>query len=401
MMERGLANLQVPLNVKAQLVEMLYRCGKAWFRAKAIDKAQDFVQKGYSQLRQLSGLSDKQFNDLKFMLKLLQTELEWYSNSDSAFFIANTILQECKEFLDCSQVSLSDKLSKFCKKMMEMAKETADLDDKMRWLLVAQKGLDQEKLGAFFPSLESHVLMELIKQRIESQELDLAEQLLHTLLQVSHFSQQKHNTLDAYFLMLECTIKREYDEHSLFQVLEKAYLEAKNEILTKKGLGMFVSMIQFASDKGCGAAHTLLDTIMKSAEMDARFGRDELKHHLLVTKIFLLLQKNNTESISHIKELLRESQWALDSQYMKTCLAMFWKHGDELALREEYSNAVSYYQLSCQLFSSNLADSRNHAIIQRKLAMCHLYLDDPSAARECCLTGFKDSVSDRTGFAHK
>jgi hypothetical protein len=187
--------------------------------------------------------------------------------------------------------------------------------------------------------------------------------------------------------MLEYVAQRECDDQSLFQVLETAHKEAKEEIMTKKGLSKFVSMIQFASDKGCHAAHSLLDNIMNSSDMDTRFGRDELNNHLLVTKVFLLLQKNSTESREQIRELLRESEWTLDSTYMKTCLAMFWKHGDELALREEYKIAIEYYQLSCKLFCSNLADSRNHAIVQRKLAMCHLYLGDPSSARECCLKG--------------
>jgi hypothetical protein len=86
------------------MIEMLYRCGKAWFKAQDTEKAHGYVQKAFTQLGELSGLSDKQFHGLKFMLKLLQTELEWFSKSDSAFFIANTILQECKEFLDGSQV---------------------------------------------------------------------------------------------------------------------------------------------------------------------------------------------------------------------------------------------------------------------------------------------------------
>jgi hypothetical protein len=71
--------------------------------------------------------------------------------------------------------------------MIEMGKGTLESPDRMRWLLIAQKGLDKEKLGSFYPALESELLVNMIRERLATQEYDLAQQLLETLLQVRNY----------------------------------------------------------------------------------------------------------------------------------------------------------------------------------------------------------------------
>jgi hypothetical protein len=199
--------------------------------------------------------------------------------------------------------------------------------------------------------------------------------------------QKYHKKLETYDLMLRYFAEYHTDEYSLIELLQSAKDSATEEIQSKQGLTKFIAMIQYANQKGCSESHLLLDDIINSPDLELKLGKAELYNQVVVTKVFLLVKQNTKESIEEIKQILRDAAFDISSSPCKTCLAMLWKHGDELATLENYKLAIDYYLIACKLFSSSLADSRNHAIIQRKMAMCHLFLEDSQSARECCLKG--------------
>jgi tetratricopeptide (TPR) repeat protein len=99
-----------------------------------------------------------------------------------------------------------------------------------------------------------------------------------------------------------------------------------------------------------------------------------------------LITKHNTpEKLEQVKELLRGSRLELGSSSAKTCLMLLCKQGDSFVEARDYIQACEFYKLACNLFSSNLVDSRNQAILQRKIAFCYISLESYETAREACV----------------
>lgn len=65
--------------------------------------------------------------------------------------------------------------------------------------------------------------------------------------------------------------------------------------------------------------------------------------------------------------------------------ALFWKHGDLKANNFKYDAAIAWYVEATKLFTANLTDSRNSAIIHRKIAYCQFKLGNCQLALDACV----------------
>jgi hypothetical protein len=72
---------------------------------------------------------------------------------------------------------------------------------------------------------------------------------------------------------------------------------------------------------------------------------------------------------------------------IKSSLVQIWKFGDLKASNQDYSTGLELYKIASGLFSSNLSDSRNNAILCRKMAYCSIKLKHFDEAFEYCLKG--------------
>jgi hypothetical protein len=108
LMRHGLQNQTLTCTVQAQIVEMMFKCAKAFLNLNETTKTTEYIKDASQLLRTISGLSDERFTTLKYQLKLLQAELEWKSKSESSFYIVNTIISDCVEHLDGKEVNVID-----------------------------------------------------------------------------------------------------------------------------------------------------------------------------------------------------------------------------------------------------------------------------------------------------
>jgi hypothetical protein len=104
LMEKGLSNQTISPSVQTQLVDMMYKAAKAYLKIDDTAQTAEYIKKATELLKTISGLSNEKFNTLKYQLKLLQVEIEWKNQSDSSFYIANVIVNECVPHLDGNQV---------------------------------------------------------------------------------------------------------------------------------------------------------------------------------------------------------------------------------------------------------------------------------------------------------
>jgi hypothetical protein len=71
-----------------------------------------------------------------------------------------------------------------CKKIIDFGISSSAGPDRLRWFTNAQKTLNAKKMGSFFAPLEAQLLKLMVKERIETKEFEVVDQMIDMLLEV-------------------------------------------------------------------------------------------------------------------------------------------------------------------------------------------------------------------------
>jgi tetratricopeptide (TPR) repeat protein len=140
----------------------------------------------------------------------------------------------------------------------------------------------------------------------------------------------------------------------------------------------------------------LIDTIAEFGyTKEANFILNDLVRNQIVKKfrsktlnlrIKLAIKIDSNEIITELESILDDyGEIDLSEDCIKASIIQISSFGDQKSNQFDWNAALKLYEFASQLFSSNLEDSRNNAILCRKMSLCCVRLAFVDKALEYCI----------------
>ncbi|TPX68854.1 hypothetical protein SpCBS45565_g02866 [Spizellomyces sp. 'palustris'] len=318
------------------------------------------------------------------------------SESPVAFMLMHNVTKkEAKAYLGTGEL---EEVAQICLNCARRATKSADA---VQWCKSGIDLLDESKsqtsangcaLKARSMLIIGQIFLFLAASYMEMNALEAAEQTADLILQASP------TTLLGYHLKVKClTLKDPPQQLAIDKAYKLAVEQCASTVKDPEQFKLFLGMLHMmANHTSPTVAAVAVDVLLHRLEESAVSLEDRQVERLRILKMYLLMTATNVDDgVTAQVENLIDEVVDTDTNFplAKTYRLILWQAADRATQEGHWADAIKWFKCSTRLLLDEPMDSRNTALVHRKLSICYLELGQLSQAYDCCLQGVKCTQS--------
>ncbi|KNC98950.1 uncharacterized protein SPPG_09326 [Spizellomyces punctatus DAOM BR117] len=292
----------------------------------------------------------------------------------------NVTNTEAKAYLGTGEL---EEVAQICLNCARRATKSADA---VQWCRTGIDLLDESKnqTSANGCALKTEILLFLAASYMDMNALEAAEQSADLILQASP------STLLGYHLKIKClTLKNPPQQLAMDKVYKLAVEHCASTVKDPEQFKLFLGMLHImARHTSPTVAAAAVDVLLHRLEESAVSLEDRQVERLRILKMYLLMTATNVddEVTAQVENLIdKVVDTDTNVPLAKTYRLILWQAADRAAQEGHWADAIKWFKCSTRLLLDDPMDSRNTALVHRKLSICYLELGQHSQAYDCCL----------------
>ncbi|CAG8516653.1 27502_t:CDS:10, partial [Dentiscutata erythropus] len=355
------ASVNTEIKTAVKLLSLANKVGKAWLDCGRSDKADEILRSANALEDTVLSWQEKSAKELQSRSTALvvyyayRAEAAWKLTNSH---VANLMIQQAteKEYLNHITIKEIDILCQVCFTVGHQASREGKVNEAIKWLrkcheLISDRisQINPERTKILTSTLNILATCYLKISVHDESNLDLAENAINACLE-----EDPGNVL-ATSLKLKIIKQRNFDPVSF----EEVYIQLmRTGQVTKESLKVLLNVAHTVSEFNVMMALKGMDILIEEKLSDIR--KIEFIEKAIVAKFHILgnFEQRHGVVIGH--------------KTKAACQLILWQKGDQNYAIHQYDRAKKWYAVAYKSLAANQADGRNAAILQRKIALCHL-----------------------------
>ncbi|KAF0421771.1 testis-expressed sequence 11 protein-like [Gigaspora margarita] len=375
------ASVNTEIKTAVKLLLLANKVGKAWLDCGRSDKADEILRSANTLEDTVLSWQEKSAKELQSRSTALvvyyayRAEAAWKLTNGH---VANLMIQHAteKEYLDHITIKEIDILCQVCFTVGYQASREGKVNEAIKWLrkcheLISDRisQINPERIKILTSTLNILATCYLKIAVHDESNLDLGENAINACLE-----EDPGNVL-AISLKLKIMKQRNFDPVTY----EEVYIHLmRTGQVTKENLKVLLNVAHTISEFDVMMALRGLDILIEEKLSDIR--KIEFIEKAIVAKFHILgnCESENldlNDAIRNIEVTLGFEQRygiVIGQKTKAACQLILWQKGDQNYANRQYDRAKKWYAVAYKSLAVNQADGRNAAILQRKIALCHL-----------------------------